>query len=113
MIDLRVDQPHDEHFVCECGDPERLGPAEAVIPVVEAPVATLPQLESPMLKLIKERNEARKMCEVLAGSFPDIATLTNDKAITAANEEMHQALWAYCKAKKHWDKRSYQLGGEQ
>jgi hypothetical protein len=26
---------------------------------------------------------------------------------------MHQALWAYCKTKKDWDKRSYQLGGEQ
>ena len=108
MIDLRVDQPHDEDFLCECGDPECLGAAENVIPVVEAIVATLPQLESPMLKLIKERNEARRLCELLAGSFPDIAALTNDKAITAANEEMHQALWAYCKAKKHWDKRSYE-----
>jgi hypothetical protein len=53
------------------------------------------------------------LCELLAGSFPDIATLTNKKAIDAANGEMHQALWAYCKTKKDWDKRSYQLGGEQ
>jgi len=98
---------------CNCGDAECLGPADAVIPVVEALAATLPQLQSPMLKLIKERNEARRLCELLAGSFPDIATLTSKKAIDAANGEMHQALWAYCKTKKDWDKRSYQLGGEQ
>ena len=113
MIDLTVDQPYHPDALCECGDPECLGAAENVIPVVEALVATLPQLESPMLKLIKERNEARRLCELLAGSYPDIATLTNSKAIDAANAEMHQALWAYCKAKKHWDKRSYQLGGAE
>ena len=81
--------------------------------VIKTPDAEECCLQSPVLKLVKERNEARRLCELLAGSFPDIATLTNDKAITAANEEMHQALWAYCKAKKHWDKRSYELGGEQ
>jgi hypothetical protein len=113
MIDLTVDAPYHPAARCECGDPECLGPADAVIPVVEALAATLPQLQSPMLKLIKERNEARRLCELLAGSFPDIATLTNKKAIDAANAEMHQALWAYCKTKKDWDKRSYQLGGEQ
>ncbi len=113
MIDLNIDRPYHPEALCECGDAECLGPADAVIPVVEALAASLPQLESPMLKLIKERNEARRLCELLAGSYPDIATLTNGKAIDAANGEMHQALWAYCKTKKHWDKRSYQLGGEQ
>jgi hypothetical protein len=113
MIDLNIDRPYHPDVLCECGDPECLGPADKVIPVVEALAASLPQLQSPILKLIKERNEARRMCEFLAGSFPDIATLTNKKAIDAANAEMHQALWAYCKAKKHWDKRSYELGGEQ
>jgi hypothetical protein len=113
MIDLRIDQPYDEAARCECGDAECLGSVE-VAGVIAASIAeALPQLQSPMLKLIKERNKARQMCEFLAGSFPDIATLTNKKAIDAANAEMHQALWAYCKAKKHWDKRSYQLGGEQ
>jgi hypothetical protein len=113
MIDLRIDQPYDEAALCECGDAECLGSVE-VAGVIAASIAqALPQLESPMLKLIKERNEARRLCELLAGSFPDIATLTNGKAIDAANGEMHQALWAYCKAKKHWDKRSYELGGEQ
>ena len=113
MIDLNIDRPYHPEALCECGDAECLGPADAVEAVVANLVESLPQLESPMLKLIKERNEARRLCELLAGSFPDIAPLTNKKAIDAANGEMHQALWAYCKTKKDWDKRSYQLGGEQ
>ncbi len=61
MIDLTIDAPYHPEALCECGDPECLGPADAVIPVVEALAASLPQLESPMLKLIKERNEAREL----------------------------------------------------
>jgi len=61
MIDLTIDAPYRPDALCECGDPECLGPADAVIPVVEALAATLPQLQSPMLKLIKERNEAREL----------------------------------------------------
>ena len=61
MIDLTIDAPYHPAALCECGDPECLGPADAVIPVVEALAASLPQLESPMLKLIKERNEAREL----------------------------------------------------
>jgi hypothetical protein len=61
MIDLTIDAPYHPDALCECGDPECIGPADAVIPVVEALAASLPQLESPMLKLIKERNEAREL----------------------------------------------------
>ncbi len=61
MIDLNIDRPYHPEALCECGDAECLGPADAVIPVVEALAATLPQLQSPMLKLIKERNEAREL----------------------------------------------------
>ena len=61
MIDLTIDAPYHPDALCECGDPECIGPAGAVIPVVEALAASLPQLESPMLKLIKERNDAREM----------------------------------------------------
>jgi hypothetical protein len=61
MIDLTIDAPYHPQALCECGDHECLGPADAVIPVVEALAASLPQLESPMLKLIKERNEAREL----------------------------------------------------
>jgi hypothetical protein len=109
MIDLRIDQPYDSAALCECGDPECLGPAENVIPVVEALVATLPQLESPMLKLIKERNEARKMCEVLAAAMPDLAHVTTSpKAMAAASDELHTAVLTYIKLRKTWDERSWQ-----
>ena len=108
MIDLRIDQPYDEAALCECGDPECLGAAENVIPVVEALAATLPQLESPILKLIKERNEARKMCEVLASAMPDLAHVTTSpKAMAAASDELHTALITYVKLRKTWDERSW------
>jgi hypothetical protein len=61
MIDLTIDAPYEDAALCGCGDPECLGAADAVIPVVEALAASLPQLQSPMLKLIKERNEAREL----------------------------------------------------
>jgi hypothetical protein len=61
MIDLTVDAPYEESALCGCGDAECLGPADAVIPVVKALAATLPQLQSPMLRLIQERNDAREL----------------------------------------------------
>ena len=108
MIDLRIDQPYDEAALCECGDAECLGSVE-VAGVIAASIAqALPQLESPMLKLIKERNEARQMCELLAAALPDlVAVKTSQKACDAANSEMHQALMTYVKLRKHWDKRSW------
>ncbi len=61
MIDLRIDQPYDEAALCECGDAECLGSVE-VAGVIAASIAeALPQLQSPMLRLIKERNEAREL----------------------------------------------------
>jgi hypothetical protein len=61
MIDLRIDQPYDEAALCECGDPECLGSVE-VAGVIAASIAeALPQLQSPMLRLIQERNEAREL----------------------------------------------------
>lgn len=60
-ITKSVDAPYYPAALCECGDPECLGPADAVIPVVEALAASLPQLESPILRLVKERNEAREL----------------------------------------------------
>jgi hypothetical protein len=63
MIDLTIDAPYHPDALCECGDPECLGPADAVIPVVEALAATLPQLQSPILRLVKERNEARELVQ--------------------------------------------------
>ncbi len=108
MIDLRIDQPYDEAARCECGDPECLGSAEVVNAVVAGIITCLPQLESPMLKLIKERNEARRLCELLAAAMPDlVAVKTSQKACDAANSEMHTALMTYVKTRKHWDERSW------
>jgi hypothetical protein len=108
MIDLTIDAPYDPRFTCECGDPECLGPADAVIPVVEALAESLPQLQSPLLKLIKERNEARQMCEVLASAMPDLAHVTTSpKAMAAASDELHTALITYVKLRKNWDERSW------
>ena len=61
MIDLRIDQPYDEAARCECGDAECLGSVE-VAGVIAASIAeALPQLQSPMLRLIQERNDAREL----------------------------------------------------
>ena len=108
MIDLRIDQPYDEAALCECGDAECLGSVE-VAGVIAASIAqALPQLESPMLKLIKERNEARRLCELLATAMPDlVAVKTSQKACDAASSEMHTALMTYVKTRKHWDERSW------
>ena len=99
---------------CECGNPECDYNPSLPISEEQQAIAEALVLESPILKLIKERNEARRLCELLAGSYPDLKLcLESDKALTNANAEMHQALMTYCKTKKNWDKRSYQLGGEQ
>lgn len=64
MIDLTmIDAPYEPAALCECGNPECLGAADAVIPVVEALAASLPQLQSPMLRLIQERNQARELVQ--------------------------------------------------
>lgn len=112
MIDLTQLQPDD---VCECGNPECLGAAEVVTQVVDDLIASaLPTLQSPLLRLKKERDEARRLCALLAGSYPDLALcMSSPKALTSANAEMHEALMTYCKTKKHWDKRSYEIGGGQ
>ncbi len=108
MIDLNIDQPYHPDALCECGDAECLGPADAVIPVVEALAASLPQLQSPILKLIKERNEARQMCEVLAAAMPDLVHVTtSQKAMAAASDELHTALITYVKLRANWDERSW------
>jgi hypothetical protein len=108
MIDLRVDQPYEEAFRCECGDPECLGPVEIAGAIAQSLAEQLPQLQSPMLKLIKERNEARKMCEVLASAMPDLAHVTTSpKAMAAASDELHTALITYIKLRKTWDERSW------
>ncbi len=61
MIDLNIDRPYHPDALCECGDAECLGSVE-VAGVIAASIAeALPQLQSPMLRLIQERNEAREL----------------------------------------------------
>lgn len=104
MIDLTVDQPYHPDALCDCGDPECIGPAHVAAVIAES----LPVLEAPLLKLVKERNEARRLCELLAAAMPDlVAVKTSQKACDAANSEMHQALMTYVKTRKDWDERSW------
>jgi hypothetical protein len=97
------DQPYHPDALCECGNTECLGPADAVIPVVEALAATLPQLESPMLKLIKERNEARRLAVSMVNAM--------SVGMLAQSVAMEKAFTDVCKAQRGWDKHSYEVEG--
>ena len=110
MIDLEYDYNVPKHKVCECGDPECLGSTHVVAAVVQE----LPVLRSPILRLVKERNAARRLCAVLAAAMPDFKLCIESlKARDNANAEMHEALMAFVKMSKNWDERSYAIGGEQ
>ena len=65
MIDLRVDQPYAPEALCECGDAECLGDAqwfaEATADIAVQLADKVPGLDSPLLRLVKERNEAREL----------------------------------------------------
>jgi hypothetical protein len=91
MIDLTIDQPHEPAALCECGDPECLGSAEAVTAVVQSLAASLPQLNSPLLRLVQERNEARELVKRML-----IASETGtSEEYYAAMLEAHRALAAW------------------
>ena len=97
MIDLTRLQPDVSAF-----DDVPHGSAQAVAEVLSE------CLDSPLLRLVKERNEARRLCELLAAAMPDlVAVKTSQKACDAANSEMHQALMTYVKLRKDWDERSW------
>jgi len=100
VIDLTVDAPHDSQFTCECGDPECLGPIEIAGAIAQSLAEQLPQLQSPMLKLIKERNEARRLAVAMVN-----ATNVNMLKQSVA---MEKAFTDICKAQGKWDKRSYE-----
>jgi hypothetical protein len=105
MIDLTIDQPYEPAALCECGDPECLGSAETVNTVVADLVNALPQLESPLLKLIKERNEARRLAAAMVNAM-SIGMLAQSVA-------MEKAFTDVCKAQRGWDKHSYEPEGEK
>jgi len=108
MIDMSFDYNKPQHAACECGNPGC--DYDETLPVGNAQaIAEALIIDSPLLKLVKERNEARRMCELLAAALPDLAfAVTSQKAMDAANAEMHTALMTYVKTRKDWDERSWQ-----
>lgn len=107
MIDLAYNYNDPKWSACECGNAEC--DYDETLPVGNAQaIAEALVLDSPLLKLVKERDEARRMCELLAAALPDlVAVKTSQKACDAANSEMHQALMTYVKLRKGWDERSW------
>ena len=99
MIDLTADQPYEPAALCECGDPECLGPIEIAGAIAQSLAKQLPQLESPMLKLIKERNEARRLAVAMVNAM-SIGMLAQSVA-------MEKAFTDVCAAQRGWDERSY------
>ena len=65
MIDLTHDYNKPQRKVCECGDTECLGDAawfaQASADIAMQLAEQVPGLDSPLLKLAKERNEAREL----------------------------------------------------
>lgn len=92
MIDLRVDQPYAPHFVCECGDPECLGSAERVKEVIANLAKALPELDSPLLRLVKERDGARELVKRLHAAV-DVDAVGDD--YYSAMLEAHRAIVAW------------------
>mgnify|MGYP003343405201 CR=1 FL=1 len=91
MIDLTIDAPYEPQALCECGDPECLGSAEVVNKVVASLTSSLPKLESPLLRLVQERNEARELVKRML-----LATEGG------TNEEYYDALLAAHRAIQSW-----------
>jgi hypothetical protein len=87
MIDLTYDYSAENQSICECGDAECLGAADVIIPIVEALI-----LDSPILKLVKERNEAREMVKRLLYTA-HLGDTSQDKFDALA--EAHKAVFAW------------------
>ena len=107
MIDLAYEKQPDAQQIAEMLVDAIHGAVDEHNEEVAA-AAEAATLQSPILKLVKERNEARRLCALLAAAMPDLAfAVTSQKAMDAANNEMHQALMAYVKTRKEWDERSW------
>ena len=65
MIDLTYDYNKPQLKECECGEPECLGDAawlaQATADIAVQLAEQVPGLDSPLLRLVKERNEAREL----------------------------------------------------
>ena len=88
MIDIAIDQPYHPDALCECGDPECLGAADAVTQIVDDLLAST----LPTLKLIQERDEARELVKRVLMATEG----------TASSKEYYDALLAARRAAMTW-----------
>ena len=69
MIDLTYDYNKPQLEECECGEPECLGDAawlaQATADIAVQLAEQAPGLDSPLLRLVKERNAARELVKKL------------------------------------------------
>lgn len=77
MIDLSYDYNKPQPSgCCECGDPECDGDAkwlaQATADIAMQLADSLPELDSPLLKLVKERNEARELVQRMLSAVDGI-----------------------------------------
>ena len=96
MIDLAYDYNKPQLEECECGEPECLGDAawlaQATADIAVQLADQVPGLDSPLLRLVKERNEAREMVKRLLYT----AHLGDD------SQDKHDALFDALKAAFQW-----------
>ena len=107
MIDLAYEKQPDAQHIAEMLVDAIHGAVDEHNEEVAA-AAEAATLQSPILKLVKERNEARRLSKLLAEALPDLThCFSCDKAMRAALEQIHQATWTYLQTSKQWDERSY------
>jgi hypothetical protein len=96
MIDLAYDYNKPQREVCECGEPECLGDAkwfaEATADIALQLAEQVPGLDSPLLRLVKERNEAREMVKKLLYTA-HLGDASQEKYDALA--EAHKAVFAW------------------
>lgn len=96
MIDLKIDAPYHPDALCECGDPQCDGDAkwlaQATADIAMQLADSLPELDSPLLKLVKERNEARELVKRMLAAVDGIG----------GNKEYYETMLAAHRAVMAW-----------
>ena len=96
MIDLAYDYNKPQRDACECGEPECLGDAkwlaEATADIAVQLADQVPGLDSPLLRLVKERNEARDLVKRMFAAVN----------VDSVGEEYYDAMLAAHRAAMLW-----------
>jgi hypothetical protein len=96
MIDLTYDHNKPQLKECECGDTECLGDAkwfaEATADIAVQLADQAPGLDSPLLRLVKERNEAREL----------VKRMLNTAHLGDTSQDKYDALFDALKAAFQW-----------